>query len=224
MARPQNFGVASIPASRRVDEIALGVDAQAQALVIEGQIKSGLQGNTDLVVHLLPCRAQRLRRVSGFLVNENEIGRSDADIGFEPAAVAEVIFRGEGRGNDICVGHPPAPSKGPVPVTSCWVTQQMVSSEILGVKKYSAVIVGTKLSSALVCVPAGNPILSSSIDVILPSGATSVAKALIWILPSLEPAIAVPLIANAAAAAVHFNAFFKSFNPCLVSDRTPLTG
>ena len=112
----------------------------------------------------------------------------------------------------------PAPARGPVPVTSCWVTQQMVSREIFGVKKYSAAMVGTNLSSASVWVPAGSPILSSSTDVILPSGATSVPSTLTWSLPSVEPAEAAPLIASAAAATANFNVFFIRFCPCALAN------
>jgi hypothetical protein len=50
-----------------------------------------------------------------------------------------------------------APDRLPAPFTSCGVTQQIVSIERLGLRKYSAAIVGTKLVLACVCALAGRP-------------------------------------------------------------------
>src|SRR5690606_35200195 len=70
------------------------------------------------------------------------------------------------------------PARPAVASTSCWVTQQIVSSERFGEKKYSIASVGTTLSFASVCVVAGRPTVSSSTESISPSGSTAVPSTL----------------------------------------------
>src|SRR5690606_38854302 len=73
-----------------------------------------------------------------------------------------------------------APGRPAIPSTSCCVTQQIVSTDTAGVKKYSTATVGTTLSLASVCSAAGSPTRSVSTESISPSGSTAVASSLTW--------------------------------------------
>ena len=90
------------------------------------------------------------------------------------------------------------------------MTQQIVSTDTVGEKKYSTASVGTPLSLTTVCglataatvAPSVVATLTDSTDLILPSGSTAVPSSLICHLPASDPACAATGAMHAARAMV----------------------